>query len=43
MYPILEAINQEDDEKARDLLVDAEILAQLGIALQPGMIVTRKI
>jgi glycosyltransferase involved in cell wall biosynthesis len=41
-YPILAAINEEDDEKARELLVDAEILAHLGLVLQPGMLVTRE-
>jgi glycosyltransferase involved in cell wall biosynthesis len=40
-YPILAAINKEDDKKAKELLTNAEVLALMGITLQPGMIVTR--
>jgi glycosyltransferase involved in cell wall biosynthesis len=40
-YPVFEAINKEDDEKVKEMLVDAEALSLLGIALQPGMVIKR--
>jgi glycosyltransferase involved in cell wall biosynthesis len=42
LYPILQAINNGDDREAREQLTNAGLLALIGIALQPGMIVTRK-